>query len=299
MKEKVLITGAGGLLAKNLGKVLLHYGYNVCYLSSNKKNLCSNIYYWNFKEKYIDNKALQNVDHVIHLAGYSISSQWTKKTKKLMKDSRIKTSQLIYNTFVNLKTYPKTFISASAMGYYGFNQNGIKNEKEKPGTDWMAQLCVEWENAADQFTKLGSNVIKLRLPLVLEKNAEILQKTLMSFYFGFGVIFSNGQQKFPWIHIEDVVRFIALALKNKKIKGVYNLASRDNISHYQFINTIKKVKYKYSILVYMPQVFIKFLFFKKHVLLLNDISLDTKKLQNDKFELNYPTIEKAITNLLL
>ena len=216
-----------------------------------------------------------------------------------MRDSRIKTSQLIYNTLVNLKTYPKTFISASAMGYYGFNQNGIKNEKEKPGTDWMAQLCVEWEDAADQFTKLGSNVIKLRLPLVLDKNAEILQKSLMSFYFGFGVVFSNGQQKFPWIHIEDVVRFIALALKNQKIKGVYNLASRDNISHYQFINTIKKVKYKYSILLYMPQVLIKFLFFKKHVLLLNNISLDTKKLQNEKFELNYPTIEKAITNLLL
>ena len=298
MKEKVLITGAGGLLAKNLGKVLIHSGYNICYLSSNKKNLCSNIYYWNFKENYIDKKALQNVDHVIHLAGYSISSQWTKKTKKLMKDSRIKTSQLIYNKFVNLKTYPKTFISASAMGYYGFNQNGIKNEKEKPGTDWMAQLCVEWEDAADQFTKLGSNVIKLRLPLILEKNAEILQKSLMSFYFGFGVVFSNGQQKFPWIHIKDVVRFIAFALKHQKIKGVYNLASRDNISHYQFINTIKKVKYKYSILIYMPQVLIKFLFFKKHVLLLNNISLDTKKLQNEKFELNYPTIEKAIKNLL-
>ena len=298
MKEKVLITGAGGLLAKNLGKILIHSGYNVCYLSSNKKNLCSNTYYWDFEKNYIDENALRNTDHVIHLAGYSISSYWNKTNKQLMRDSRIKTSQLIYNTFVDLKMHPKTFISASAMGYYGFNQNGMKNEKEKPGNDWMAKLCVEWENSADQFTKLGSNVIKLRLPLVLEKNAEILQKSLMSFYFGFGVVFSNGQQKFPWIHIKDVVRFIALALKNRKIKGIYNLASRDNISHYQFIDTIKKVKYKYSILIYMPQLFIKFLFFKKHVLLLNNISLDTKKLQNEKFELNYPTIEKAIKNLL-
>jgi len=298
MREKVLITGAGGLLAQNLGKVLIYSGYNVCYLSSNKKQ-CSNTYYWNFEKKYIDKKALHNVDHVIHLAGYSISSYWNKKTNKLMLDSRVKTSQLIYNTFVDLKTHPKTFISASAMGYYGFNQNGVKNEQEKAGTDWMAQLCVEWENSANQFTKLGSNVIKLRLPLVLEKNAEILKKSLMSFYFGFGVVFANGQQKFPWIHIEDVVRFIALALKNPKIKGVYNLASTDNISHYQFINTIKKVKYKYSLLLNMPKLFIKLLFPQKHVLLLNNITLDTKKLQNEKFELKYPTIEKAITNLLL
>lgn len=299
MKEKVLITGAGGLIAKNLGKILLHSGYNICFLSSNKKNLSSNTFYWNFEEKYIDENALHNVDHIIHLAGYNIASNWNKKNKKLMRDSRLKTSELIYNKFVDLKTYPKTFISASAMGYYGFNQNGTKNETEKPGTDWMAQLCVDWESCADQFTKLGSNVIKLRLPLVLDKNAEILKKSLMSFYFGFGVVFANGQQKLPWIHIEDVVRFIAFALKNKKLKGVYNIASRDNISHYQFIDMIKKVKYTYSMLIYMPQLLIKLIFFKKHVLLLNNISLDTKKIQNENFELKYPTIEKAITNLLL
>ena len=83
--------------------------------------------------------------------------------------------------------------------------------------------------------------------------------------------------------------------KDKHVSKVFTLIR----NHYQFIDTIKKVKYKYSILVYLPQVFIKFLFYKKHVLLLNNISLDTTKLQNDKFELNYHTIEKAIKKLLL
>ena len=95
MKEKVLITGASGLIAKKLGELLNKNLYEVCYLSRFKSPNSDKIFYWNLEKQYIDRKAIINVSHIIHLAGFNISNHWTKKNKKIMFSSRVNTSKLI------------------------------------------------------------------------------------------------------------------------------------------------------------------------------------------------------------
>ena len=216
-----------------------------------------------------------------------------------MYDSRVNSSKLLYETCVDLNIHPKTFISASAIGYYGFNNNGIKKEQDKTGNDWMAKLCENWEKAADNFKLIKTRVVKTRLALVIDKNSSVLQKTILGFKFKTGIIFGDGKQSFPWIDIIDAVRFIKFTLKEKNIDGVFNLASPQKISYYTFIKSVQKIKYKYSILISIPKIIFQVILPKKYVLLFNDIQLSTEKIEATGFKWEYPNIEKSIAKNLI
>lgn len=294
MKEKVLITGARGSVAKKLSYLLDKEKYSIIYLTTNKKSQKNNEFYWNLHDKKIDPLALRNVNHIIHLSGYSITHSWTSKNKKRMFESRVNTAKLIYNECYKMNIKPQTFITASAMGYYGFESVGMKKENDTAGQDWMAQLCVEWEKTADKFKSFGARVIKLRLSLVLDKDSGVLNKILLGYKFGIGVVFGNGTQPFPWIHIEDVSRFIIFSMKEENIIGTFNIAAPENISYYEMVNTIKQQKVKKAILLYLPKFLIKLLFPRQHVLLLNMIQLDTDKLNKTGFKFMFNNINEVV-----
>lgn len=271
----------------------------MAYLTHSKKKCSKNVFYWNTTNKYIDRQALKGTKHIIHLSGLSIDSVWTKKNKTIMYQSRIDTSELLYQECISNNIQIKTFISASAMGYYGFNQNGLKKEQDKAGESWMSELCVKWEEKADNFKLIGARVIKLRLSLLIDKNSGILHKTCLSFLFGIGINLGHGKQQLPWIHIKDAAKFITYAIQQKSIHGVFNLASPQQISYYQFIKTIQKIKYQNSLLITIPEILLNFIFPQKKVLLMNNISLSIKKLKHTEFEWDFPTIKKAIEHELL
>jgi len=294
LKEKVLITGYHGSLAKIVSNILTSYNYEIAYLTTNKKKCANNIFYWNIENKYIEPGALINTKHIIHLAGFNIENLWTKKNKDIMFSSRVHTSKLLYSECCKLNVKIKTFISASAMGYYGFNQKGLKKEKEQAGTDWMANLCVAWENAADRFKAMGARVTKLRLALLISKNSGILARICLGFKFKLGIVFGDGSQHFPWIHIEDAAKFISQTMINKSIHGVFNVASPQHISYYHFIHTAKKIKYRNSILITISKSIINVFFPNKKFLLLNNIQLSIEKMKKVGFQWGHPTIEQAL-----
>ena len=298
MKEKVLITGASGRIAQKVGHLLSENGYEVVYLTTNKQFLSNTRFYWDLEKEYINPDALYDVQHIIHLAGLSIAKRWSKKNKKIMFDSRIKTSRLIFETCCKLNIKPKTFLSTSAIGYYGFNNTGVKKETDVSGTDWLAKLCVAWEKEADNFKLINTRVIKLRLGVVLDKKNEIIKKTFLSYQLGFGVVFGDGRQPFPWIHIEDVIQCIFHIIKNKKIQGIFNLSSPENTSNFEFVNMFKTLKYKRSILIYIPKKILYWIFGEKTKLFLNKVSLSTNKIQTTGFEWKYPTLKMTLKELL-
>ena len=211
-----------------------------------------------------------------------------------MYESRVKASKILYQECLNKNIKIKTFISASAMGYYGFNQHGVKKETDNPGNDWMSKLCVDWESKADDFKSIGARVIKLRFSLILDKRSGLLNKTCLSFMLGIGIKFSSGTQQLPWIHINDASKFILYTLNTKSIQGVFNIASPHKISYYEFIKNIQKIKYPKSVLIKMPTILIKLIFPQKKVLLLNNISLSTEKMKKSEFKWEFPKIEQAL-----
>ena len=151
MKEIVLITGANGELAK-AAKKILSISYHVRCLTSSKKSVDGkSTFYWNIRKKYVDRNALKNCNHIVHLSGYSILKRWNKKNKKLMYDSRVKGSELLFDTCKEQNLNLQTFISASAIGIYGLTATGTKYEHSKLGDDRVPKILQDWEISADKF----------------------------------------------------------------------------------------------------------------------------------------------------
>ena len=134
-----------------------------------------------------------------------------------MYDSRINGANILFENCKSLSIQPKTFITASAIGYYGLDDfTTLKKETDKPANDWMAKMCVDWENAGQQFASLKTRVVQLRISLLLTKKAGFLAPTFLSMKLGSAVVFGSGKQPIEWIHIDDACSFIEHAIKTWK-----------------------------------------------------------------------------------
>ena len=250
MKEIVIITGASGTLAKVVAEKLEIDGFEVLFYSSNINIVNDkNIFYWDVENKIFDKVPLDKCSHVIHLSGYSIINKWTEENKKKMYSSRVAASNLLFDYCKEKEINIKTFISASAIGYYGFDSNGLKNENDLPSKDWLSKLAVDWESAATAFEGIDSRVIKLRISLILTKTTGFLKPILLSMKLGVAPILGSRKQSFEWIHLEDLASFILFSLKNKNVSGAYNLATDKKTNQEEFLRIIKKKYFKYSFFI--------------------------------------------------
>jgi len=295
MKEKVLITGANGSLAKRVKENLLSKGYEVVTLTSSKKSADnSTVFFWDISAQTIEEKALQNCQHIVHLSGFGIINPWTESNKQLMYDSRINAAKLLFEKCKEYNVKPKTFISASAMGFYGDSTNSYCKETDAPSSGWLSEMCVDWEQAAEQFKQLGSRVVQMRISLLLAKGTGFLQPTALSMRLGLGVVFGKGNQPFEWIHIDDAAKFVEFSIENNHLSGPYNLASPQKFSQYDFMKHLRKKIARYSLLIKLPHWILSIIFGDRSAILIGGCGLSSEKLVSSKFSLNYPTLDTVI-----
>ncbi len=300
--KKVLITGGTGLVGNNLTYLLVKKGYEVRILSrklTNKPNFST--YLWDIKTGYIDKDALLDIDYIIHLAGENIGAgRWTKKRKKIILDSRVKGSELIFNTIQEMGIKPKAFISASAVGFYpAFKVNEKSfSEDDAAGTGFLANICAQWENAADNFQKAGIRTVKIRTGLVQDKNDAALKKILQAARFGILPVFGQGKQYYSWIHINDLTQLYLAAIENNKLESVINAVAPQQITNYQYILSLKNAIDKKRIIIKIPVFMIKLLFGQMSEVLIKGTKVHSKHYENISFYLQYKDIESALKDIL-
>lgn len=294
-KEKVLITGASGSLARRLILSLSHDQFDIVCLTTNPTKVNNtSIFYWNVENNQVDEKALANCHHVVHLAGHGIMNPWTPKNRQLMYSSRVQAANLLFEQFKAMNTSPKTFITASAVGYYGHSNDRLCEESNEPGTGWLSEMCVDWESAAQQFETIGTRVVQLRISLLLSKHAGFLQPTSLSMKLGLATVFGVGNRPFEWMHLDDVARFIQFAITNNHIIGPYNMASPHKLNQIQFMKELKRRIAKYALLVKLPSWFLGIIFGQRSILLEGGSAMSSQKLLDSGFLLNYPTLASVI-----
>ena len=297
MKERIIITGYSGSLAK-VARELLKDDYEIIALTSNKNKANNkNVYFWNTSENEIDEKALENCKHIIHLSGYPILKRWTKKNKKLMHESRVGASNLLFNKCKELNISPKTFITASAIGIYGLNARGIKSEKDKIGTDWIAGMASDWEKSAKQFEQIGSRVIQMRISLLMSKETAFLKYNLLSMKLGVGVLIGSREKKISWIHIDDAANFIKEAITNTNYKGAYNLATTEPISQDMFIKKIKDKLFRYAFIIRVPFYLLQILLGQRSQIINTNVSIDVDKLKKQGFIWKFYNFNKVLEDV--
>ena len=296
MKEKVLITGYNGSLAKRLTPYLQEK-YSIVYLSSRKKSINNkDVFYWNLQSKYIDENVFSNCQHIIHLSGYNIINRWSKKNKEKMYASRIHAANLLFEKCKEQNINLKTFISASAMGYYGLGAEKEVDETTPSGNDWLANLVIDWEAAANQFKEIGARIVNLRISLMMDKNSGFLKATMFPLKFGITSIFLPSNLTYSWIHIDDLSRFILYSLENNKISGPYNMASPIKQTQFEIINEIRNCIFKYALIFPIPLFVMRIVLGNRSQLIKGGLYLKVDKLLNSGFKLNYPTISSFLLN---
>ncbi len=227
--ERVLITGANGTIGRRLTSRLISAGYDIVKLTRNSDPDRSGIksYRWDPEKDYIDPAALPGVTHIIHLAGENISGRrWSQEVKQSIVSSRVKSAEFLFRKVCEGSIRPKTFISASATGFYGaVTSEKIFNEDDKPSGDFLSDTCVLWEEAAARFENRGTRWVSLRTGVVLARGSGLLQKLTPVFRRGLGSVPGNGKQYISWIHIDDLCEIYLKALNDEKMSGVYNAVS--------------------------------------------------------------------------
>ena len=295
--DKILITGGSGLIGTRLSEELTKMGYVVSHLSRkpNPKSIYKT-YKWDINSNYIDPLALNNVNHIIHLAGENVGKRWTKQTKKRIYDSRIKTAQLIYK---NLKHPIKTFISASGVNYYGtITSKSIFNEKNSFGTDYLAKICCEWEKSAFDFKTKANRVISIRTPLTLSKKGGGLSKIKKPFELNLGSALGSGQQYMPWIHIDDLCQIYIESITNPKMDGAYNAVASEHCTNEKFTQVLAHILNKKIWAPSVPSFLLKIMLGEMSEIVLNGSRIDNSRIKSTGFSFKYDTLQLALKDCL-
>ena len=293
-----LITGGTGFIGQYLIKALLERDYRITLYARNfdkAKNL------FNSSVNLVgglDNLPA-DIDMVINLAGEPIvGRRWSKKRKQLLRESRIQTTQALVDWMRQADHKPHTFISGSAIGYYGnYTENMSVDESVKPRFDFASQLCQAWEAAALQAEPLGVRVCLLRTGVVLDKTAGALQKMWLPFRLGLGGRIGDGYQWFSWVHRKDMISLILFLIDRADITGPVNAVAPYPVNNREFTRTFAKALKRPAFLP-VPGFILKLLLGEASQLLLEGQQVIPKKLQQSGFEFEYPELKLAIEDIV-
>jgi len=182
----------------------------------------------------IDTTRLEGIDAAIHLAGANLASRWTPEQKEVITKSRIVGTGLLARTLAGLASKPRVLISASAVGYYGNRGDEVLTESSGPGSGFLADLCREWEAAAQPARAAGIRVAHPRFAVVLAAAGGILAEITPIFRLGAGGPLGHGRQYLPWVAIDDAVGAILLALERDQLDGPVNVVAPRAVTNREF-----------------------------------------------------------------
>ena len=257
---------------------------------------------WDIKKKFIDPKALIGVDYIIQLAGSSIADKrWSKKRKEDILSSRVDSACLILEKLKKNKITIKTFISASAVGFYGTKTtDNIYTEESPKGNDFLSDVCSQWEKAAHSFrsNNIANSVSILRTGVILAKDEGALKKIIHPIKYGFGSFIGKGTQYMPWIHISDLCGIIKFLLENNKTNGIFNAVAPNHITNKYLTKEIAKQLDRKLILPNIPRFIIQGLFGDMAIILLEGSRVSSDKILQHGFKFEYDNLSKSLNNIL-
>ncbi len=243
--KRVLITGGSGFVGRKLAKELLARGDQVTVLTRDASRAkgelpaavrCAS---WNPEKAGAWFEELGIVDAVVHLAGENVAKRWTDAVKKRIESSRIDSTRLLVEAIGRSAHKPEVLVSASATGYYGAQAPDKELDESSPaGNDYLASVCVRWEEAAREVEKLGVRAVQLRIGVVLGEGGGALEKMLLPFKLYVGGPMGDGKQVVSWVHRDDVVGMLLLAIDNPEIKGPVNAVSPNPVSSKELATAI-------------------------------------------------------------
>jgi len=290
---RILVSGSHGLVGKALISSLRSDSHEIVRLVRGKPSGATEIE-WHPNEARLDAAALEGIDAVVHLAGESIASgRWTDEKKRAIRDSRVKGTGLLSDALTRLSRPPSVFVSASAIGYYGNRGDELLTEKSESGDDFLANVCVEWENATIPAIEKGIRTVHARFGIILDAKEGALGKMLTPFRMGIGGRIGDGKQWMSWIDIDDVVSGLKFVIESS-VAGPVNFVAPNPVTNAEFTKTLGRVLSKPTFFP-VPAFGARLAFGEMgDALLLSSQRVKPGVLQ----DFAYPTLDSALRHLL-
>lgn len=298
--DSVLIAGGSGLVGERLAQILLQNGYRVMLLSRKKYNNGNiPVYEWDVEKQTIDDNAILRADHIINLAGEGIAAgRWTPERKKRIIDSRTQSAKLLLDTCQKLNTFPKTYISAAAIGYYGNRDAEILDEESAPGNGFLAESCMAWEAAAQRWAETPARTVICRIGIVLSTQGGALAETIKPLRFGLATYFGNGKQYYSWIHIDDLCGVFLRAIEDEEIVGTFNAVAPNPVSNKEFTRKLAKAFARPSLLLPVPTFVLRIMLGETADVVLSGSIVSSAKIEQAGFVFQYPDLFPALKDIL-
>jgi len=234
----------------------------------------------------------------VHLAGAGVvDKRWSDERKKEIIDSRTKSIGLIYQVLRKKNHVVKTVISASATGYYGDRGAELLTEDSNAGNDFLAEVCIKWEAAADEGMNLGLRVVKFRTGIVLDKNGGALPQLANPVKWGVGSPLGSGEQWTPWIHRRDVVKMYLFGIEHATLSGVYNMTAPNPVINKQLAKAVAQQLHKPFWAPNVPVFVLKLIMGEMSLAVLESDRTSSKKIEDNGFKFDYPELSDALKEI--
>jgi len=301
LSDKILVTGASGLIGKALCEELVLKGHQLIVVGRSSEGHFKSRFsvpceycQWSDPVNTDPPEAVLQARAVIHLMGEPLfGGRWSEARKNKFYQSRIQTTKNLLQFFEKHNVPLDVFISASAIGYYGDRGDEVLSEDSSPGTGFLAQLCQDWE-AASQKSICRS--VQVRTGIVLSANGGALAKMLPAFRFYLGGMLGDGRQWMSWVHIEDVVNIYVHALENTQIQGPINAVSMGAVTNRKFTRALAGVLGVKAICT-VPRFALQFILGEVSELVLSSQLVIPEKLSNYGFKFKFVELNQALQNI--
>lgn len=284
------------MIGTRLAEMLIDGGYEVALLSRQPGNSRYRGFRWDPLAGTIDEAAVRYADYIINLAGSSVSDgKWTQDKKREILSSRLAGTKLVARELAKGGHHVEAFISASAIGIYGDQDDRIVNEETPPAAnDFLAQVCQQWEEAALSVEQEGIRTAIFRIGLVLSPDGGALVPLARTVKMMAGAPLGSGRQYMSWIHLDDLCRLLIEALEEPQWQGVFNAVAPNPVTNKDFTETLASVLHRPLVLPKVPEFGLKLVMGEMSELVLASQRVSAEKILKHGFVFEFPHLKPAL-----
>lgn len=296
---RVLVTGGTGWIGRHLVVALRREEHAVRVLSRHESRPVEfddavEMIRWPSVLDPIPEGAILGIDAVINLAGASIGAgRWSHARKHELYKSRIETTQRLIEAINHSPWRPTVMISMSAVGYYGFHGDEQLTEADQPGDDFLAGLCMHWEDVAKQAVTLGLRLVIARTGLVLGTGSEALRRMAQPFKWFVGGPIGSGRQVMSWVHLDDVIGVMLYALANQHVSGPINVTAPNPVRNREFSKALARVLHRPSLFP-APAFMLRLMLGEMSAIALTGQRVVPRQLLEFGYQFQYTEVEDAL-----
>lgn len=297
--KKIIISGGTGFVGTYLSAEFLKQGHFLSIITRSPEKYSDeqskNLRYIGWGDDL--SEAMEEADVVYNLAGESLfGKRWTDSVKKSIYNSRIESTRQLVDAMGQASSKPELFVSISAVGIYGDQGDTVLDESTEPANDFLARICIRWEEEAQKASSLGIRVVTPRIGIVFEKDGGFLQMMKLPFLFFVGGPLGDGKQYLPWIHMNDTCRGLIYPMENEELSGPYNLCAPEPVTINHLSDAMGNVLNRPSFFR-VPEFVMKTVLGEAADPALSSLNVQPKVLQISGFEFQFEDVEEALADI--